>query len=630
MLQQLRKASKSWVASAIIGVLVLAFALWGVADIFRGGGDNVVADVGSAEISSAEYQRALQNQMRAFSAQTQTEITMDQAKAIGLDRNVLDVSISQKALDEIGRSLGLTTSPTTVNSEITNDKNFVGAGGAFDQNVFLNAINQSGFSPQGFMDITAQNITRGQLISAAANGIVPPPGLTRLLYDYTSEQRTAEYIVVTPEEVGKVPEPTMADLDAYHKAHAAEFSAPEYRAFDYVQISPDQVAGEIQISDADIQTQYDKAKAAYEKPEQRDVQQIAFPDKATADAAAARIKNGNDFLAVARERGLKDEDINIGTKTEAQLDPKLSQAVFAVPQGGATAPVQGPFGWVILRAAKVTPGENKTLAEVKDQIKTDLVKTRSADKLKEIADKLEDARGGGGSITDAAMKVGLTIHHVAAADRKGMTPEDSKADMPADAQFLDTVFMTEAGDESDTFRTQDGQYFAVKVTSVTPPTLKPLDSVREQVREGYLKDARLKLLQEKVKTLADQATSEKNLAGVGKALGHAPVTSKPMKRGDTDDVFSTALMGQLFTSQQGSVVTGPAGKGDGIVIARVTGVSHPEPDVSSADYANFRRVIAQQLGETTVDTLAAASRQKVGVNVHQATIQRVLGSENQQ
>src|SRR5262249_19057514 len=162
MLQQLRKASKSWVASAIIGVLVLAFALWGVADIFRGGGDTVVADVGSAQISSAEYQRALQNQMRAFSAQTQTEITMDQAKAIGLDRNVLDVSISQKALDEMGRSLGLTTSQATINSEITNDKNFIGAGGAFDQNVFLNAINQSGFSPQGFMDITAQNIARGQ------------------------------------------------------------------------------------------------------------------------------------------------------------------------------------------------------------------------------------------------------------------------------------------------------------------------------------------------------------------------------------------------------------------------------------------------------------------------------------
>jgi len=110
MLQQLRRASKSWVASAVIGVLVLAFALWGVADIFRGGGDTVVADVGSAQISSADYDRQMRNQIRAFSAQTQTEITMDQAKAIGLDRNVLEMAISQAALDEEGKSLGLTAS----------------------------------------------------------------------------------------------------------------------------------------------------------------------------------------------------------------------------------------------------------------------------------------------------------------------------------------------------------------------------------------------------------------------------------------------------------------------------------------------------------------------------------------
>jgi peptidyl-prolyl cis-trans isomerase D len=546
------------------------------------------------------------------------------------------MAISQTALDEVGRSLGLTTSQATVNAQITNDKNFAGPSGTFDQGAFLRALQDNKFSPQGFVALTAQNITRGQLIGAAIDGVAAPPGLTRLLYDYTTEQRVAEYLVVTPEEAGKVPEPSMADLDAFQKAHSAEFSAPEYRAFDYVQIGPDQVAGEIEVSDADIKSQYDNAKASYEKPEERDIQQIAFPDKATADAAAARIKTGADFLAVARERGLKDEDINLGTKTETpstvpgrQLDPKLAQAVFAVPQGGVTPPVQGPFGWVILHAVKVTPGENKTLDEVKDQIKANLVKARAVEKLKDVSDKLEDARGGGAGLTEAAMKLGLTVHHVAGADRKGMTPEETKADIPMEAQFLDQVFMTDSGQESDTFQSQDGQYFALKVTGITPPALKPLDSVREQVREGFLKDAGAKLLQEKVKTLADQATKEMGLAGVGKVLGHAPVMSKPMRRSDMDDVFSMNLTAQLFAVQQGMLVTGPAGKGDGVVLARVVAVNHPEPDLSSAEYANFRKVVGQQLGETTIDTLAAASRKEVGVTVHQAVVQRVVGETQQ-
>jgi SurA N-terminal domain len=82
MLQQLRVASKSWVASVIIGVLVLAFAMWGVADIFRAGLDNVVAEVGSTDITDLEYDSQLRAQLRNLSAQSQTPLTMEQARAI--------------------------------------------------------------------------------------------------------------------------------------------------------------------------------------------------------------------------------------------------------------------------------------------------------------------------------------------------------------------------------------------------------------------------------------------------------------------------------------------------------------------------------------------------------------------
>ncbi|MSP95260.1 MAG: peptidylprolyl isomerase, partial [Alphaproteobacteria bacterium] len=102
MLQQLRVASKSWVATVIIGILVLAFALWGVADIFRGGIDTTVAEVGGQTVSSVQYDLQLKNQLRALSQQTQTDITLEQAREFGLDRNVLDQQISRAALDDQG------------------------------------------------------------------------------------------------------------------------------------------------------------------------------------------------------------------------------------------------------------------------------------------------------------------------------------------------------------------------------------------------------------------------------------------------------------------------------------------------------------------------------------------------
>jgi peptidyl-prolyl cis-trans isomerase D len=303
--------------------------------------------------------------------------------------------------------------------------------------------------------------------------------------------------------------------------------------------------------------------------------------------------------------------------------------VFAVPEGGVTPPVQGPFGWVILRAAKVIPGESKTFDQVKDQIKAELVKARAGAKVTEIANAFEDLRGSGTQLAEAAMKQGLMVHHVAAADRQGMTPEKTKADIPAAPQFIDQLFRTEAGEESDLFQSEDGQYFAIKVTKVTPPAVKPLDSVREEVKEGFIAEARSKLLQAKVQALAEQAKKSGNLAEIGKSLGHAPITSMPLKRGEANDVFSTNLLGQLFGSPPGTVVSGPAGKGNGFVIARVVNVNHPEPDVSSAGYAEFRKTAAQQLSETAVESLAAATRKQAGVNIHEATLQRVLGDTQQ-
>jgi hypothetical protein len=113
-------------------------------------------------------------------------------------------------------------------------------------------------------------------------------------------------------------------------------------------------------------------------------------------------------------------------------------------------------------------------------------------------------------------------------------------------------------------------------------------------------------------------------------LGRPLLTSQPLKRDEMSDVFSPNLLNLLFTNQAGTAIAGTEPKSENVVIARVTKVLHPEPDLSSAVYSNFRREIAQQLGITTVDTVAAAARKQAGVTVHQATVQRVLGDTPQQ
>ncbi len=68
MMQGIRKASQGLlgklVISVLFGILILAFAIWGVGDIFRGYGRNEVAKIGKAEIGIEQMRTAYQNEIQ--------------------------------------------------------------------------------------------------------------------------------------------------------------------------------------------------------------------------------------------------------------------------------------------------------------------------------------------------------------------------------------------------------------------------------------------------------------------------------------------------------------------------------------------------------------------------------------
>ena len=126
----------------------------------------------------------------------------------------------------------------------------------------------------------------------------------------------------------------------------------------------------MEISDADMKAYYDEHRSRYVTPERRHVDQIVFPNAQEAEAAEAKLKGGLSFAALAAERGLKDQDIDLGMlpKTEI-IDPAVADAAFSLKEGEISQPVKGRFGTVIVTVLKIEPEVEKTLAEVTPQIR---------------------------------------------------------------------------------------------------------------------------------------------------------------------------------------------------------------------------------------------------------------------
>src|SRR5690348_18420796 len=110
MLRGIHKASSNWIGRAIMGVVLgliaISFGIWGIGDIFRGFGTNTVAKVGGTEIRADIFRQLYQDRLQQLGRNIGRPILPDQARALGLDRQLLQQLIGDTALDERARALG--------------------------------------------------------------------------------------------------------------------------------------------------------------------------------------------------------------------------------------------------------------------------------------------------------------------------------------------------------------------------------------------------------------------------------------------------------------------------------------------------------------------------------------------
>ncbi len=624
MLQELRKLSKSWVSSVFLFALAASFGIWGIADIFRGNTDTSVATVGDIKIGADVYQRQVNNDKRSETQQNNGVLPPDRAKALA--QQSLQRMISQTALDELAASKGFVASDDQIRAEVQSIQAFRGPLGTFDRPTFLQLLSTIGYTENSFIDQTRRDIIRSQLMDPAGNGVEVPAGYARAVFLFLNERRAAEYVVLTPDAAGSIANPDDATLAAYIKAHPGRFSTPEYRDVSYAGIGPDDVMNQLTVSDDQLRQAYELQKDKYVIPEKRDVEQITFPDEASAKAARAQIDAGKSFADIAAARGLKQTDIDQGTVTADSLGAERGAAAFAVPVGGVTQPVKFILGWVLIHVTKVTPGASKSFDDVKASLKQDALTALSGDKIKDVIAAFEDALAGGATLAEAAKKVGMHVGHVAAVDQNGLAPDGTKAQLPSAPEFLPQVFKSDVGDEGDPFGTADGHQYVIKVNGDIPPKLKPLDAVRAEATAAWIAERRAQLLADKAKALAAEANASHSIAAVAASLHLTPQSSGMLLRDTATPALPKDLVTSLFHAPAGGAVYGRGANGS-YIVARVTGIAHPPLPLGDPRYQQFVQQLSQQVSSDVVTSFAQAARDKEGVVINQQQVDQALGNQ---
>jgi peptidyl-prolyl cis-trans isomerase D len=633
MLRGLRKASSNWlgktIMAVVMGVLIISFGIWGIADIFRGFGQSTLAKIGRTEISTEQFRQIYSEKLQQIGRQFGRSLSMDQARAFGLDRQALQQTIAEAALDEEARRLGLGQSDAETMRLIYDDPNFKGVNGAFDPARFQATIRQFGYSEQRYVADQRRVSLRRQIAGTISAGLEPPKTLIDALSRFQNEARSIEYVKLDAAQAGTIDSPSPETLAGYFDDRKALFRAPEYRKISFVVIDPEEVGKWTTISDEDARKLFEQRRAKLGKPEQREVSQIMFPNAEEALAARNRIGSGLSFDDLAKERGLNSSDVELGVIAKSEIiDPAVADAAFSLPSGDVSQPVQGKFGVALVKIGKIVPGVEPTFESVASNLKKELAVERARTAVAELRDKMEDERGGGSSVIEAAQKLGLTAVTIDAVDRSGRLPNGQLVtNIPRGLDVVSQAFTSDVGVDNDPIPFNGG-YVWYDVLGITPSRERSLDEVKDQVETRWRDDQITSRLRTKATEMIQKLDQGGHLADEAANAGLKVETAAAFRRDASPPGVPASVVAAAFrTAKDGVGQVAGAAAGEWIVF-RVTDVTVPPVDLASDEMKKLKETLLRALTDEQIGQYVTKLEADIGTTINEAAFAQVTGANN--
>jgi peptidyl-prolyl cis-trans isomerase D len=635
MLDGLRVMSKNIFGRVILGIfaglIVIGFGFFGIRDVFNNFRAGQLATVGDEEIGVQQYRAEYQNELQRLQRQAKRAVTNDEARQMGLDRQVLSRLVTGAALDQNAKKLGLAISDAEIARIVKADKTFAGPNGAFDQSRMDELLRDNGYTEASYVREQRLGSLRQQIGGAVTGALKTPEVMLAAINTFTNETRKADYFILPTPDASQAAAPAEDAIQAYYDLRKDNYRTPEIRKVSVLVVAPAEIAKTLAVSDEAARQIYDRdVTQRFSAPEKRAVSQMTFPNREVAEKAAQRLATGESFDAVASGTGGVLADLGIGVKA-AIFDKAVADAAFALPQPGVTAPIDGQFGWVLARVAKIEPGHMKSFDEVKDQIKAEIAQSQARTETQKLHDKIEDLRASGKTLAQAAQELGLqtqTYETDAAGAGKGAngqagTPIPALAAAP---ELVKAIFASDVGVDNDSVSRKDGGYSWFEIAAIDPSRVPSLGDVRAAVVRSLQESSTQRDLAAKANALARRIDAGEKLADVAAANGVKPQQAQGLKRSGGAGGLTEAAVNQIFGAPVGAAGVALADKG-GRIVFKVTDATTPPLDLKSPEIAALAPRLDAAMAEDVFSQYLAGLETQLGAKVNQTVLRSAFGSE---
>ncbi|GGX57796.1 hypothetical protein GCM10011309_03570 [Litorimonas cladophorae] len=572
----------------LVGLLVLAFAVWGVNDIFVPGVRNAVISVGDASVPTRDFNRDLQTRLREIATQRGEGLTNEEAYQQGIHQELLAQYQVTLAVEKDSQDLGVGVNRADAKAYIESIPAFQSnVTGQFSRERLEQALGglRNGYSVKKFEEDTLRDLRRIQTVEAIVGGIQAPSGYAKRQFDFLSEQRKATVLTLNKDAVPTPETPEDDVLQAYLDANAVRYTAPEYRQVTMIRLEPSgflpDVAGE--ITEEDVQNEFDAriARGDIGTKASRDVVVITASDEATAKAAATRLNAGEEPESVATALGLLAPDRFDAIQENQLLDSVTDATAFSLSEGEAKASENSLGSWEAVFVSNVTAATTPRFASVEAQIRREIGLDRAKGKIFEISDSLDERLLNGETLETIAEALNLPMESYDHIDRVGKTRDglvmNGSANIPGIAQddeLLRLIFTEDIGFDTDIYPTAQEGYVSFRVTDVIDSTVRPLSEVRDNVLTAWKNEQIQTALNARGLEILQEVRDGRSLEDIAEELGSAAdLQDRGISRAQPPRDIAGQVVVDLLKANVGDLARGSGGRPLTYTIARLDAIT---------------------------------------------------------
>ena len=584
MLKFLRSKASGVLGILLIGLLVIAFGLWGVADTFTGFSNSVIASVGDRKIERQEFQVRYVQATRDFSRQLGTTLSAADAANLGITQQVLINMMGSAALYEAADDLGLGFSDDAIARSILADPSFAGVNGQFDEPTFRAVLSQNGLNEKLFVEDQRRFHITNQLTDASIDRGLVPKLLIENLYKHFLERRIANYMILTLEQTDETGEPTDEELETFFNETKLRFAQPETRSGHALVVSPARFAELITIDRASLEEEYELSMSDFTVEETRKIDQLVLSDDTEAEEARKLIGEGVPFVEIVDAVGQTLDNSDLGeVKRSDMISADLAEIAFTMEKDEVSDVIEGPLGYVVLRVRDVKPGSVQPFEAVEEQLRQRVIYDRALEDMLAFTETVEDELAGGETLENIGQRFDLDVIKIENITNNGKSLDGTQQVIMARYDQLATLmFDSVIGEDIPMQEMEDGTFIWLRLNEITPTVVPPLKEVRDAVTAEWKVDERSKLLQAMAEHMVKVGNETGSFKAAAEGFKRKPLVSEPMTRQISNDTFSEEAVTRLFNVGKDEFAWAGVGFGGEIIVMQVADIIEAEAGDSAA------------------------------------------------